>query len=279
MRDAPDHRDLVFNVAAHSKVRDVELPAAVDLRPAESFPLYNQGELGSCTANALCTAFHFIQLQEGVQDFAPSRLFVYFNERAIEGHVGEDTGASLRDGIRSLLTWGVCDEKLWPYDVSQFTVQPKKECYDAALANRCKQYARVEQNLANLKGCIAAGYPFVFGFMVLCDFMAGEVQNTGDMEWPPKGMPHGGHAVQACGYDDAKQCFIVRNSWGQEWGDNGYFYMPYRFITHPQLCHDFWAIVLVDGAEFPTQPLAGSKPQGEAEGEAGGSARAPLGGA
>merc|ERR1719210_2114715 len=192
-RDTVDHRDWIFNVAEHSKVKGSDLPTSVDLRPAEAFPLYNQGELGSCTANALCAAFHFI-------------------ERAIEGHIREDSGASLRDGIKSLCVWGVCDEELWPYDVSTFKKQPTPECYAAAKGNRCTTYARVEQKLESLKGCIAAGFPFVFGFMVLCDFMAGDVQSTGVMEWPPKGMPHGGHAVQACGYDDAKQCFIVRNS-------------------------------------------------------------------
>jgi C1A family cysteine protease len=275
-RDTADHRDWIFNVAEHSKVKGSELPSSVDLRPAEAFPLYDQGELGSCTANALCAAFHFIQRREGLEGFSPSRLFVYFNERAIEGHIRDDSGASLRDGIKSLCVWGVCDEELWPYDVSTFKKQPTPECYAAAKANRCKTYARVEQNLESLKGCIAAGFPFVFGFMVLCDFMAGDVQSTGVMEWPPKGMPHGGHAVQACGYDDAKQCFIVRNSWGEQWGEKGHFHMPYAFITHPQLCHDFWAIVLVEGAEFPTKRGVAKSLAEEA---ADGTARAPMGGA
>merc|ERR1712012_343128 len=128
------------------------------------------------------------------------------------------------------------------------------ECFEAAAANRCLMYARVEQTLESLKGCLQAGFPSVFGMLVMCDFMCGDVQATGKMNWPPQGVPHGGHAVQACGYDDAQECFIVRNSWGEEWGDKGHFYMPYKFITHQQLCSDFWTLVFVDGTELPRKP-------------------------
>jgi C1A family cysteine protease len=252
-RDVCDSRDWVLNVAEHSKVRNVPLPKGVDLRPRESFPIYNQGTIGSCTANALAAAFHFEQWRQGVKAFCPSRLFIYYNERAVEGHISEDTGASLRDGIRVLHKFGVCPESSWPYDPAQFKEKPPQECYSAAEAYRCQKYARVDQTLESLKGCLAAGYPFVFGFQIFCDFMIGETQKTGTMAWPPRGAPHGGHAVQACGFDDEREVFIVRNSWGVGWGDQGHFYMPYKFMVHPQLCHDFWAILWVEGEEFPSR--------------------------
>lgn len=253
LRDAPDHRDKVFDWTRHSKNTAAKLPASVDLREAQNYPVYEQGDLGSCTANALCAAFQYMQRREGLQDFRPSRLFVYYNERDMEGSLKQDSGARLRDGIKSLYKCGVCDERLWPYNVETFKKKPTPECYEAAKQNCCVVYARVEQTVESLKGCLAAGFPFVFGFLVFCELLAGDAASSGVMEWPPLGTPHGGHAVQACGYDDERQCFIVRNSWGEAWGDKGFFYMPYKFIVHPQLCHDFWVMVLVDGTEFPVQ--------------------------
>lgn len=250
-KDQDDHRDLVFDHSQHSKVKHAAPPAAVDLRPSESFPIYNQGRIGSCTANALAAAFHFEQLRQGINGFSPSRLFVYYNERVLEGKTSRDTGASLRDGIKVLHKLGVCDESMWPYEAWRMAQRPREECYKAAQANRCLKYARVEQNLDALRACLAAGYPFVFGFQIFCDFIVGDVSATGVMTIPPRGHSHGGHAVQACGYDDERRVFIVRNSWGEDWGDRGHFYMPYDFIVHPQLCFDFWVIHFVEGGDFP----------------------------
>jgi len=208
--------------------------------------------LGSCTANALCAAFHFNQVKEGVMDFTPSRLFLYYNERAMEGNIGSDSGAYLRDGIKSLNKIGVCPETTWPYDVSTFTDKPLEKCYDEATKNTAKEYARVPLTLEDMKACIAEGFPFVFGFAVLASFFSEEVSNTGNMPMPqPTDYVLGGHAVQACGYDDERKVMIVRNSWGEEWGDKGYFYMPYDYICDPNLAADFWAIKFVDSCDFP----------------------------
>lgn len=250
--DLPDHRDKVL---ALSEAKTRNLPAFVDLRPAELFAIYDQGHLGSCTANAICGAFHFAQVKEGKKAFTPCRLFVYYNERAMEGNIDTDSGAQIRDGIKSVNKVGVCKETMWPYVIEKFTVHPPKECYCAAKHNTATKYARVPQKLEDLRGCINEGFPFVFGFMVFSSFMTKEVATSGYMTMPQiYDSILGGHAVMAVGYDDKKKHFIIRNSWGQDWGDNGYFYMPYDFMCMPLLVQDIWAIQFVSGKNGKNMP-------------------------
>merc|ERR1719401_2114671 len=135
--DLPDFRDRLL---ALPPAKTTKLPKQVDLRPAEHFAIYDQGHLGSCTANAIGAAFHFAQVSEHVKDFTPCRLFIYYNERAMEGNVGRDAGAQIRDGIKSLAKIGCCGECLWPYDIAKFTQKPPEECYKAAVKTRAKEY-------------------------------------------------------------------------------------------------------------------------------------------
>lgn len=249
--DLPDHRDRVVDIAAPKKN---SLPKKIDLRPEEHFEVYDQGGLGSCTANAIGACFHFDQVKQGLTEFTPSRLFIYYNERAMEGTVGEDSGAYIRDGIKSLKDIGCCSETEWAYDESKFTLRPADKCYEGAAKNRAKEYARVPQNLDAMKSVLDQGFPFAFGFVVCTSFM--KVDSSGMMSFPTDDdQILGGHAVCACGYDDEKQVVIVRNSWGNEWGDGGYFYMPYGYITHPQLTSDLWYIQSVDGKSLPTKKM------------------------
>jgi C1A family cysteine protease len=172
----------------------------------------------------------------------------------MEGSVDQDAGAQIRDGIKSVHKIGVCDEAMWPYDIEKFTKKPSEECYRLAKTNRASKYAKVPQTLDDMRGCINEGFPFVFGFMVFSSFMSKEVQTTGYMTMPQMyDSLLGGHAVMAVGYDDQKKHFIIRNSWGKDWGDNGYFYMPYDFITMPVLVMDIWTIKFVSGDDLPTK--------------------------
>jgi len=253
-RDYPDFRDKVL---AWPRQKTENLPAKVDLRPKEHFHIYDQGSLGSCTANAIGAAFHFDQIRQGITDFTPSRLFIYYNERAMEGNIEQDAGAYIRDGIKSVNKLGVCNEHEWPYVESKFTHKPSKQSYEDALKTKATEYARVPQTLEDMKACLNEGYPFVFGFVVMSSFQFPNVAATGQMQMPgPYDFVMGGHAVQACGYDDKKQVFIVRNSWGKHWGDQGYFYMPYAYITNPGLAEDFWMIRFVEGPELPTKAMS-----------------------
>jgi len=265
-KDLPDHRDHrvkfkdVEPAVQTQKKRDAEGKEIIDLRPDECFPIFDQGHLGSCTANALAAAFHFtlhkmtVEEIEDFRDFTPSRLFIYYNERLLEGSEDRDSGAYIRDGIKVMNKIGVCPEKSWKYDDQNdfFAQEPDWTCYELAKSCKVVGYARVAQDITQMKMCIRNGYPFVFGFVVLQSFQTEEVAKTGKMVMPqPDDQQMGGHAVCAVGYDDFQECIIVRNSWGEAWGDKGYFYMPYAYICDPDLAHDFWAINWV--SSFPVE--------------------------
>jgi C1A family cysteine protease len=241
-RDLPDMRDHLYAVPPPTLGA---LPAGTDLRP-QCPPVYDQGQLGSCTANAIAAAIQFDRRKQKISDFIPSRLFIYYNERVLENSVASDSGAQIRDGIKSVARLGDCPEKAWPYVVSQFKTKPPPACYAAALKYKALSYQRVTQSLAQLKGCLAAGYPFVFGFTVYKNFESAAVAKSGHASLPKSGESVvGGHAVVAVGYDEARQWFIVRNSWGAKWGFKGYFTLPYAYVTDANLASDFWTIRVV----------------------------------
>ena len=218
----------------------------MDLRP-QCPPIYDQGQLGSCTANAIAGALQFDEIKEKQpQVFTPSRLFIYYNERVIEQTVSTDSGAQIRDGIKTIAAQGDCPETLWPYDITKFTVKPTQQCYDQALKFKAVQYQRLTQIPNQMKGCLASGYPFVFGFTVYESFESPQVASTGHAPMPaPSEKVLGGHAVMAVGYDDSQSWFIVRNSWGPSWGMNGYFTLPYPYLLDHNLSSDFWTIRVV----------------------------------
>jgi C1A family cysteine protease len=177
----------------------------------------------------------------------PSRLFIYFNERVMERTVDTDSGAMIRDGMKSVSKVGVCPETLWPYDIAKFRDKPSDKCYTEAEKNQAIVYRRALQNLHQLQGSLASGTPVVFGFSVYETFEGSEVARTGVMPMPKRREQLlGGHAVLAVGYDDRSERFIVRNSWGPKWGQRGYFTMPYAYMTNPQLAQDFWTLETVE---------------------------------
>jgi len=248
----PDRRDHWFAPASEDAAEP--LPATHDLREANAWlpEVYNQGHLGSCTANAIAGAFEYNEARAGYRndEFMPSRLFIYYNERRMEGSVNTDSGAQIRDGIKSINRLGVCDEKMWPYDISKFTQRPSAQCYREARTERALKYRRVEQNLNDMKRALAVeNQPIVFGFSVYESFEGDAVKKTGIMPMPRKGEKlMGGHAVLCCGYDDEKEMFIVRNSWGADWGMDGYFLMPYAFMLDKNSASDFWIVETIDQA-------------------------------
>jgi C1A family cysteine protease len=236
--DLPDHRDKFYTelVAVPEK-----LPPHIDLREHCS-PIENQGELGSCTANALVGSLEYLKKKKLHKLLNFSRLFIYYNERVIEHTTNTDSGAQIRDGIKTLAKLGACLEVEWPYDIEKFTQKPPEKDYQDALNYQITAYYRLI-TINQMKHTLATNYPFVFGFSVYESFESETVAKTGIVPIPEKKERLlGGHAVMAVGYDDKTQQFIVRNSWGTDWGQKGYFFMPYEYITNPHLAADFWTI-------------------------------------
>lgn len=245
VHDLPDARDYLF--AAPLQRFPQGLPPSIDLR-SECPPIYDQGQLGSCTANGIAGAIEFDQQKQGNKAFTPSRLFIYYNERVIEGTVGQDAGAQIRDGIKSVAKLGAPPEADWPYVIAQFAAKPPVAAYADALQDLATSYMRVTQNLQQMQGCLAAGFPFVLGFTVYQSFESQSVADTGLVPMPASGEKVlGGHCVVAVGYDDANRRFTIRNSWGTGWGANGYCFMPYEYLQSHHLASDFWTIRSVSG--------------------------------
>ena len=242
--DVPDIRDHL--AIPHPIIAN--LPPSVDLRP-DCPPVYAQGEIGSCTANAIAAAIQFERRKAAqAPAFMPSRLFIYYNERVMENTVGTDSGAQLRDGLKSISTTGVCDEADWPYDPARLFEEPSETAYDDAERMKLGSYLAIEQDAAHMKACLAAGHPFVFGFSAYTSFESDSVARSGVLDLPDHEteVMLGGHAVMAVGYEDSGSGgrFIVRNSWGDAWGLRGYFTMPYAYLTDPALATNFWRIEL-----------------------------------
>ena len=239
-RDLPDARDFLY---AAPLVRFPQgLPPSVDLRP-DCPPVYDQGQLGSCTGNGIAAAIEFDLMKQNAQAFIPSRLFIYYNERAIEGTINQDSGAQIRDGIKAVATLGAPPETDWPYDIGKFAVKPPDSAYADAKNDLVTAYARVAQVLNQMQGCLADGYPFVFGFTVYESFESPTVAQTGIVPMPSPGEKvMGGHCVVCVGFDDSKRVFFIRNSWGSVWGLNGYCTMPYEYLLGAHLSSDFWTV-------------------------------------
>ena len=221
------------------------LPVRTDLRRFCP-PVYDQKGLNSCSANAIAAAVEFeLMKKKHERVIFPSRMFLYYNSRAIEGDEKSNTGVYIRDAIKAVADKGDCPESMWPYVEKHYPARPPAACYEKALKYRAVKYYRIHRRLNDLKACLASGYPFVFGFSAHEKFLK-VTRKTGVLEMPAK-HEHviGKHAVLAVGYDDRTKRLTVRNSWGKNFGHGGYFTMPYAYITNVRLSADFWTIRVV----------------------------------
>ena len=260
-RDLPDFRDYqmdspgVQEIIAQSNVLSalVKLPSSKDLR-AWCSPIEDQGQLGSCTANAGVGLMEYYQRKAFGKYFDGSRLFLYKATRDLDGSVG-DTGAYLRSTMKAMVLFGIPPERYWPYDISQFDVEPTAFCYSFGQSFKTVKYYRIDppgtptsKVLNAIRKNLAAGLALMFGFTVYSSIPPVGT-GSGDIPYPsPNERVLGGHAIVAVGYDDKKQigkekgALLIRNSWGTDWGEQGYGWLPYAYVESG-LAVDFWSLV------------------------------------
>ena len=215
------------------------LPESVDLSNNMP-PIVDQGTLGSCTANAIAGALGFLEISSKIEFEPLSRLFIYYNERCMEDTINEDAGAEIRDGIKSLVKYGACSEYLWPYDIREFTARPSICAYADAENHKVTLYRRVIC-ARDIKVALAEGYPVVIGVDVFNGFETEETTKSGIVPMPTDNEESlGGHAILVVGYDDTKNWFIIRNSWGLQAGDKGHYYLDYKYVE--KYASDMWVI-------------------------------------
>ena len=278
MAELPDFRDVKTSDIAHhrsmsssiqqgpnkansyllsvKKSKGKQLPAAIDLRndirDRNYFtPVEDQGELGSCTANAVIGLVEYLIKAEANQTINLSRLFLYKVTRNLMNQTG-DQGAHIRTTIKALKMFGCPPEERWPYSIETFDYEPDAFLYSIARNFKAIRYLRLDNPgesgdkvLLDVKSCIADGYPAAFGFPVYSSI--GEVSESNDVIPFPNQDDElqGGHAILAIGYDDKKDALLIRNSWGDTWGNKGYAWLPYEYVTSG-IARDFWTILATD---------------------------------
>jgi C1A family cysteine protease len=236
----PDHRDLLADTTGLTPLPEVD--------PRDKMPeVFDQGQLGSCTANAVGAALEYDAMLDGAPAATPSRLFIYYCERQLEGSLGQgDTGAMGRDGFKAARTFGTAPETDWPYDITKYADDPPQRAWsDAAAHKMTKHYKSVPRSINQFKLVLSNQQTIAFGFSVYESFESPEVASTGIVPMPtPDEKQMGGHEVLAVGYlADQPNYVLVRNSWGSSWGIGGYFLMPWQYLLSTDLASDFRTIV------------------------------------
>jgi C1A family cysteine protease len=274
----PDYPDLRDYTVDHENIKPMlekagvsktvsDLPASTDLREWCS-PVEDQGELGSCTANAGVGMVEYYERRAFGKHIDASRLFLYKTTRKMMKEEG-DTGAFLRTTMGALALFGVPPEEYYPYNVKKFDEEPPAFCYAFAQNYQALEYVRLDppkttpnELLNRIKTNLAAGLPSIFGFTVYSSIYQAK---GGEIPYPCKGETvAGGHAIMAVGYDDTKTiknpsckgettgALLIRNSWGKDWGDDGYGWLPYEYVLKG-VAEDWWTLLKgewIDTGEF-----------------------------
>jgi C1A family cysteine protease len=275
--DYPDFRDYTEGtkeiklVLGHEGVLKAKsLTASVDLREWCS-PIEDQGAIGSCTAHAGAGIIEYYERKSFGKHIDASRLFLYKVTRNLM-KMGGDTGAYLRTTMGAMVLFGVPPEEYWPYsdDEKRFDQEPPSFCYAFAQNYQTIKYFRHDppgtkpgETLLRVKTYLSKGHPVMFGFTVYNSIE--QAESTGKIPFPsPKERIEGGHAVAVVGYDDKMKiknkygkiettgALLIRNSWGTQWGERGYGWLPYDYLLKG-LAEDFWSILKkewVDTGQF-----------------------------
>lgn len=238
-----DSRDIQYKVGAPVKLQTVHLKDKYIMPP-----IFNQGNIGSCGGNGGAYALAFDVLNKDVQNDVQcvlpfSRLFIYGNARKLEGTFNQDSGVQIRDVLKSAAAVGACSEKSWDYDEDKFADEPPTNCFTEALQFKAMVYSSINNfNKSELVGSLLQGLPFIFGFTVYESFESEDVANTGIVPMPGSNeQMMGGHCVVGVGYTLETDMVKCANSWGDAWGQKGYFDIPAAYLTGT-MASDFWNI-------------------------------------
>jgi len=243
-KDEVDFRDYRFEKKHHSNV-PVQAIGVFDLRSTGLVPaILDQGNLGSCGPNEISNALRFCLRKDSSIDFQPSRLFIYYYARLVDGlSTSQDTGISIRGGMKSIAKYGAPKEAWWPYNISEYTIQPPEGAISAAHTHVAGfTYLSVPQDLNSIKQAIVGGFPVVIGIQVYDTFESEQALSTGIIPTPTDSNLLGGHCVALWGWNDSTERFIMSNSWGTSVGQQGWFEIPYAYIMNPNWCSDLWTI-------------------------------------
>jgi C1A family cysteine protease/uncharacterized tellurite resistance protein B-like protein len=243
---------LAGQTSAEIKYNTKQLPPKVDLRPYMT-PVEMQGQTNSCVANAVAGAYEYLVKQHRGDDaYDVSRLFIYYNAREIDGEIA-DHGSYVADAIESLRQYGACSEQTWPFDEEMVNEEPSEDAYAEGEQFLVEDVKLVPLKLEAWKSCLAEGYPIIFGISLYNSFDRQKQKGVIPMPTPNEASreAHGGHSMLCVGYSDKDRVFIVRNSWGEDWGDEGYCYISYDYLMNPQLNDgDSWIIRRLENVDF-----------------------------
>lgn len=238
VKDKIDTRDYIYKI--NKNIAQVKLPTKFTLNKTMP-PILDQGDIGSCVSNAVCNALGFLNLKINKPLNLKSRLFNYYNTRVLEGTVNSDSGCQIRDAIKICNQIGSCYEETWPYDITRFKNKPSDDTYTEAKKHKLTVYQRVAQNRNAIKACLISGFPIIIGFMCYNTLFNPSVEKTGDILSPTRrDYIIGGHCVLITGYNDITQRYEIMNSWGTDWGNNGYGSISYSYIENPSYAFDLW---------------------------------------
>ena len=206
-----------------------------------SCPILDQGNLGSCLPNALYSLFYILS----TRNITLSRLQLYMVCRAKdESSLVEDSGCTIRGSMKAISNYGLCNESLWPYYISNFDKLAPSNAFTKLYKLNGFTYTFIIQDLTSVKQVLASGSPIVVGIMIYDSFESSNANNYGTIPMPKtkKEKLLGGHAILLVGYDDDKKIFKFQNSWGTSWGDKGYGYIPYDYILDSNLAFDLCTV-------------------------------------
>lgn len=244
IKDKIDLRDHLYR----AKFKDYELPESTEQKNLKKFPFrWDQLNLGSCVGQSVRGGFVMTLLTNSQLVFEPSALYAYYNART-DDCKQEDSGASIRDGIKGINRFGLCKEQTWPYKVSKFHIKPPQEAYDEGELHQALIYERIYPvTKEKIMDAVFRGYPVVYGKILYDSFMTSDVASTGIVPYPKKCSEDevGGHAMFIIDYE--KDYTIEMNSWGRLWGTNGSCKVPWKYVLDGNKCFDFWVIYQTEG--------------------------------